>query len=371
MARALPVRHNERVRHLLVAFAFAVGCSDPPPSQPQPDGGPAPPAPPGTEDPTTPDARPDGDSGAAPAKSGIAARYPGDVGIGADPDVVFHDGFEDPSIQAVVARYDDAKPGGLSLVADVPPKSPGKASVRMYADPSNSAADLYKQLPPGHDELWIRYYAKYEGGARWHHTGVWVGGYHPPARFPNPKAGQRPSGDDRFSVSVEPVEGSGSPNPRLDMYNYWMKMRSWMAEPSGDAAYFGNTLIHKKSLTVRDDAWMCIELHIKLNTDPASAAGAELELFVDGERAARFGDEAPLGCWVRDKFCAEGADTSGCTDYPDLCQKPLVPLDLQLRSTPDLKLNTFWPQNYISEGTGGSFHLDDVVIAKSYVGCIH
>jgi hypothetical protein len=313
--------------------------------------------------------RPGGGDASAPS-DGIAAKHPGDVGIGSDPDVVFADGYEDGSISAVTARYDDAKTGGLSLVADVPPKSPGKTSLKMFAAPAAPAADLFKHLEPGYDELWIRYYAKYQGGVQWHHTGVWIGGYDPPTSYPNPQAGTRPNGDDRFSISFEPIGANGSPNPLLDTYSYWMKMRSWMDAPSGNAAYYGNTTIHSKDVFVQDDAWMCVELHVKLNTDLSSGSGAELDVFLGDTKVAHFDDKGPLGCWIKDKFCTTTADTSACTKYPDLCKPPLAPLDLQLRSTSALKLSHFWPQNYVTDGAGGSFQIDDVVIAKSYVGCI-
>ena len=66
----------------------------------------------------------------------------------------------------------------------------------------------------------------------------------------------------------------------------------------------------------------------------------------------------------------------GTKDKPDtvriVVQKDftLVPLDLQYRSTADLKLNAFWPQNYITEGGAGDVFYDDMVIAKSRIGCI-
>jgi hypothetical protein len=53
---------------------------------------------------------------------------------------------------------------------------------------------------------------------------------------------------------------------------------------------------------------MCIEIHVKLNPDPANGAGAELGLWIDDTSIQQFSDTAPLGYWVKDKFCPEGAD---------------------------------------------------------------
>lgn len=48
----------------------------------------------------------------------------------------------------------------------------------------------------------------------------------------------------------------------------------------------------------------------------------------------------------------------------------LIPLDLQWRKTTALKLNYFWPQNYITSGTAGAVSYDDMVVAKVRVGCL-
>jgi len=251
---------------------------------------------------------------------------------------------------------------------DVPPGSRGQASGRLTASGAGpNATDLYKNLGAGHDELYVRYYVKYQAGVMWHHTGVWVGGYNPPANWPSPMAGLRPDGDDRFSVSLEPLESG--PNARLDFYNYWMTMHSWMDMPSGPTAYYGNSLVHDSGLRATDDTWLCAELHIKLNPDPASPAGAELGLWIDDAPVEHFTDAAPLGYWVKDKFCPDQADGPECTAYrpPGVA---LAPLDLRFRSVAQLELNAFWPQNYITDGGAGSVWYDDMVLATRRIGCL-
>jgi hypothetical protein len=308
-------------------------------------------------------------SGAA-SSEGLATKYPGDVGIENDPDVVFTENFERGSVDSVTARYEDFKnAAGMALVAEVPPASSGSAAIRMTAGGGGpSATDLFKNLGTGYDEVYLRYYVKYDSGVSWHHTSAWIGGYNPPSNYPSPQAGLKPNGDDRFSVSFEPI--TAGPNPRMDFYNYWMQMHSWMESPSGDSAYYGNALIHQNDLTVIDDQWMCIEIHIKTNPDAGSAAGAELGVWRDDILVQQFDHASPVGYWIRDKFCPMGADGSECTDYPPDPGTTMIPLDLQYRSTPDLKVNAFWPQNYITEGPEGSVAFDDVVIATSRIGCI-
>src|SRR5206468_2705690 len=106
---------------------------------------------------------------------------------------------------------------GMALVVDKPAASCGAASMKLTAGGAVSATDLYKQLP-GNDELYMRWYVKYQAGTLWHHSGAWFGGYNPALSYPSPGAGTKPNGDDRISFSIEPVWGSGSPNPKLDFY---------------------------------------------------------------------------------------------------------------------------------------------------------
>jgi hypothetical protein len=306
---------------------------------------------------------------AGSAGSTISDGHPGDSGIADDPDVVWAENFEEGSVDAVVARYEQAQNAdGMSLDTDVPARSSGQASLRLISSGEGAnATDLFKHLEPGHHELFVRYYAKYEPNVAWHHTGVWIGGYNPPSDWPNPQAGLKPNGDDRFSVSLEPLE-QNSASPRLDFYNYWMTMHSWMDVPSGDTAYYGNSLVHDPSL-VASGEWQCIELHVKLNPDGASGAGAELALWLDDEPRAAFTDTSPLGYWIKDKFCPDAATGTECTDYRPKGPE-LVPLDLRYRSTTDLELNAFWPQNYITDPGEGSVWYDDMVVARRRIGCL-
>src|SRR5262245_61124172 len=187
-------------------------------------------------------------SGGGGSGTGISSMYPGDVGIETDPDVVWVENFEEGSAGAFFARYDDAKQTGFALDGDVPAMSSGSASGKLTASGAGpNAVDFFKNLAPGYDELFVRYYAKYQANIEWHHTGVWVGGYNPPLSYPSPQAGLKPNGDDRFSVSLEPMEQGAT--PRIDFYNYWMQMHSWMDMPMCSTAYYGNSIIHDPSLT--------------------------------------------------------------------------------------------------------------------------
>jgi hypothetical protein len=301
---------------------------------------------------------------------GLAAKYPCDKGMASDPAIVWMENFEEGSVGAVTMRYDNANdPPGMQLVSDVPSKSCGMASMKMTSGAGTNATDLYKQLP-GSDEWYVRWYAKYQAGAPWHHTGVWFGGYNPPTPYANPMAGLKPNGDDRISMAIEPVYGSGMPNPRFDTYSYWMQMHSWMDMPMGNTAYYGNAVVNQKAFTADDTTWICLEVHMKLNTDLSSGTGAVLEIWKNDGLIQHYDDQGPMGCWIKDKFCVSGTDGPECTNYPNLCLKPYVVLDQQWRSTASLPLNYFWPQNYITDTATGAVEFDDMVIAKSRVGCL-
>jgi hypothetical protein len=336
----------------ILGVLIAIGCGG--------GGADGPDGPPGGDGP--------GDDGGGPRV--LSDDYPGDVGIGADPAVVWYEGFEAATVAAITARYDDA--GGtarMELVADQPAASGGASALALTAGNGVDAVDLYKQLPD-HDEWWVRWYVKYEASVAWHHSGVWFGGYNPSMSYPSPQAGLRPDGDDRVSFSIEPVFGVGGASPRFDFYNYWLGMHSWMAPPVNDdgTAYYGNTLVHQNGFTLDEASWVCIEVHVRLNPDPGSAAGAVLEVWKNDARLARFDDTGPMGYWIRDKFCPTGADGTECTDYPAPANEVL---DLRFRSVAALALNAFWPQNYITDaGAEGTMTLDQMIVATTRIGCL-
>ena len=350
---------------LFVLGAFACGDSV---ATSTPDG-----STPGPDASTQDSALPGPDSGAdgtAPSP-GISAKYPGDQGIDKDPAVVWVENFEEGSVPNVTARY-ESKQGDFALASDVAPKSAGKSSGRFRASVQSNAADLYKKFPQSYDELFVRYYAKYQSGIHWHHSSVWLGGYAPPTNYPNPQAGLKPNGDDRIAVAFEPGDGTVTANPRMDFYNYWMTMHSWMDVPSGTTAYYGNALIHQKNVVENDGAWMCIELHVKLNPNVANAAGAELDLWKNDALIRHFDDQGPKGYWTKDKFCPDDSAMDGpeCTAYAPPSSTPREVLDLRWRSTTALRLNYFWPQNYITEGPQGDVEYDDMIVATARIGCL-
>jgi hypothetical protein len=251
-------------------------------------------------------------AGAGTAGGGVllSGSYPCDQGIETDPAFVFGENFEEGSVSAVTARYSSPSgEPGMALSADVPGASCGSAAMGFTADPAAADSSLYNQLA-GYEELYARYYVKYQAGVNWHHTGFGFEGYDPPSPWPLGLAGLKPEGDDDLSVRLE--------------------------------------------------------IHMKLNSDLGSSTGGELDVWKNDVLVEHFDAAAPLGCWIKDTFCPVGADGTQCTDYPSLC----VPLDVQWRSVSALNLNAVSFGNYITEGAAGTVWFDDLVVATSRIGCM-
>jgi len=295
----------------------------------------------------------------------LSDKHPGDVSMGSDPAVVLYENFAEGSVAAVTARYNTVQhTAGMALVADHPVNSPGGHAMKFTSGGSHPGTYLYKSFGVGYDELYFRYYIKYENGP-YSHAGLWFGGYNPPLRWPFPHAGSRPVGNDRYSIALEPVLGWGL----MDYYNYWRGMHSWKTDPTGAVGdYYGNSLIHDAELLFERNTWVCYEIHLKLNPVPSSGAGAMLQLWKNDVLVQSFDDSGPPGFWIRDKFCPNEAQGKVCITYRP-ANPHLVLLDQQWRTTAALKINYFWPQNYNAASTESSLLLDDMVVAKERIGC--
>ena len=214
-----------------IALLLAVACGDSSSSSPD--------APINTGD-----GRSDGQQGGP----GLSDMYPGDNGIGGDPSVIWFEDFEGGALGTITARYDQSQgQSRMALITD----APKGMALSLTAGGSVQAVDLYKQLPD-HDDVYVRWYVKYDANVPWHHSGMWFGGYNPGMPYPSPMAGNKPAGNDRFSIALEAAFAINTAAPRLDFYNYWMGMHSWMAPPINDngTAYYGNSFVHQNSFTM-------------------------------------------------------------------------------------------------------------------------
>jgi hypothetical protein len=110
---------------------------------------------------------------------GLAARYPDDAGIGKDPRVVFADDFDGWSSEPgkfPAGTWDGASPRSKAIAGKVSvggKEVPGKNVLLLWAAKGGSSG-LQKVLGnynsandkrgPGYDELYVRYYQKFDAG---------------------------------------------------------------------------------------------------------------------------------------------------------------------------------------------------------------
>jgi hypothetical protein len=289
----------------------------------------------------------------SPPPPGIAASYPGDVGIENDPNVVFVEKFEESLLTDLFTKWSDILNGAaMTFSTDVVAGSPGSHSLKIpsVGGGVNNGGHLYKLLSPGvNDTLYVRYYIKYPTSGAYVHEGVWMGGHNPPIAWPDPQAGLKPAGNDRFSAAAEQSDD----RTHFDHYDYWMNMRV-----ATDGNYWGNTLLNNPNVKVTAGQWACVEQMVKLN-NPVTAFNGEHAIWINGVNVSHLGLGFPNGSWNGGNFTQS---TSG------------TPFEgFRWRSDANLNLNWIWLQNYSPNdpaGFSGAILFDHVVAAKSYIGCL-
>jgi hypothetical protein len=286
----------------------------------------------------------------------------------------------------VVSRYGDYGTGandkdssGLTLNTDYPTNSSVHTSMQFQAAPDagNTGSYLYQSLAAkspsgnGYDELWLRWYVKYQPGIIWHHSGMWFGGYNPPSpgwANPNGIASKKPAGNEEVDFAMEPIwatTSSGQMQTIFDFYNYWMGMHTCT---SCNGAYWGNAMISQSNFTIDSGSWDCMEVHVKLNTDMASATGSMMEAWKNDNLVQSFSATSPGGGWIQDHYCPPGADLWTCSGS----YFSAGPANIQFRTTTSLQLNYFWPHNYVTttgQGVVNQWYAD-MVVATQRIGCI-
>jgi hypothetical protein len=290
---------------------------------------------------------------------GLAKKYPGDEGIANDPNVVFAEDFEEADFDAVCSRWEDVQTKDImSLSPDVPPGSAGSHSLLMtHVGGRSTGGHLYRRLLPGYDQLYVRFYVKFDPNCSPIHHFVHMGGYNPPTSWPQGGAGIRPAGDERFTTGVEPYGALW----RWDFYSYWMEMRS-----SPDNKSWGHDFINDPALIAERGRWICVELMMKMN-EPVTQSNGEQALWIDGrpwirdgQTVSRLGQGFPRGRWVWDSFLPDGGG------------EPFQ--GFRWRRTPELKLNFLWLLLYITESPASHVSrvwFDEVVVARRYIGPIN
>ena len=271
--------------------------------------------------------------------AGLAAKYPGDAGIGEDPAVLLHEDFEDA--RAVFSKGPKArwtsisnKAGALTLTREPPNVRGGKRALQLTATLGrNTGGHLFRRFDHGYETLHIRFCVKFAEDIDYTHHFVHVAGELPAYRWPTGGAGERPAGDRKFTAAIEPWGqwGKYPPPGGWHFYCYWWKMPR-----SGDGKYWGaDPGRPKRAYAVPTRGrWYCVEMRVACNT-PGKPDG-EIALWIDGRKLAHH-------------------------------------TNVNWRSSAKLKLNAVWPMLYVTEHSAkrnraNTVWFDDIVVATEYVG---
>ncbi|MCC7416182.1 MAG: hypothetical protein IT176_03500 [Acidobacteria bacterium] len=232
------------------------------------------------------------DSTGVPSPDGdgaLAGFYPGDAGIEHDPDVVFAESFEAPTVGAMLGRWSDA--AGLKsmiLARDGPPGGAGSQALLFFG-----GGHLFARLPaPIDDRLYVRYYVKYVGSS--YRADITMGGDNPPQSTPVLSGGW-PNGTDRFSAGA----GAG-PADRFELEDAWTDMHA-----SDNGASSINRLQAEADVPAVPWAWTCVEQMVVLND--AGALNGEHAIWVNDAQIGHFGPGFPNGSWMGAAFRPEPA----------------------------------------------------------------
>jgi hypothetical protein len=278
---------------------------------------------------------------------GIAVDYPGDVGIESHPAVVFVEFFEQASIEDMAAGWDEVqRQQYMEFSPDVPPLSTGGQS--LTGPGTDSGPGLYRRVLPGYEQLYLRFYGKFDSACVENHHYSWIGGHNPPTAWPWPRAGQKPAGDSHFSTGAEPFSGW-----EWDFYTYWHEMGCWGSDHTTQC--HGNVFLYQVARPpAKRGEWFCWEVMLKLNSPPSEHNG-EQAFWIDGERWAHYGPGFPnYGYSGTDKF------------WPDPAGDPFP--GFQWRTVGELLINYIWIYNYVDTDPGCRAWFDHVVAATEYIG---
>jgi hypothetical protein len=285
--------------------------------------------------------------------TGIASKYPGDVGIEKDPAVLFHDGFEDCACPADLQKKWSGVFGehGMRITEEAANIHGGKKALEfaMPQQVTPQSSGLQKVFKDEHDVLFLRFYSKFEKGFDYPpgvscHNGADISAhYYTHGATP----GQRADGRNKFLAAFEDEVGfrdkAPLPGP-LNVYCYHPEQRENYGDhffPSGrvmpfspqlgNKGNFGKDFVSRPDIVPELDRWYCFEFMVKANTV--------------GQRDGR------IACWVDGKLIADFPNMRFC-DVETL-KMERIGIGLYMAKNA-LRVNKKW--------------YDDVVAATSYIG---
>ena len=277
----------------------------------------------------------------------LSARYPGDVGIAGDPDVIFADDFESyADASELEANWNDGVYNIVRIATEPENVFSGGQSVE-FTSPSQDdelSNTVARHLDEELDLLYLRYYSRFGPdfdiwGSSHNGGGISAHYYVDGAATPGVPA----DGTNKFLIEFESWRGEEpEPNPGLlNVYIYHPEQRSQWGDhffPDGtvlpfsyDPGDFGADFVARDDVVPELGRWYAYEVMLRANT-PGKRDG-RITLWLDGEILADFGN-------------------------------------LRLRDVAELKIDRFNLSLHAGSNRGGETHkyYDDVVAATSCIG---
>jgi len=288
------------------------------------------------------------DAGAGNDGGGIAAKYPGDIGIENDPDVVFADDFEAYSQTSDLSqKWDNFFQVSDTRIVTDPANVWGGKKALEFTLPQQTmelSNGVQKILKTELDVLYLRFYSKFErsfdvtGSS---HNGGGINAHY--FNGFNATPGVPANGTNKFLIEYECWRGQGADQSpgQLNVYIYYPEQRSNYGDhffPSGLVQpntsipnNFGPTFVARPDITPDLDRWYEYEVMLKANSP--------------GQRDGR------VTLWLDGKMIG---------DFPNL----------RLRDVDTLKIDRFNLSLHAGTNPVGVTHkwYDNVVAAKSYIG---
>jgi hypothetical protein len=323
-------------------------------------------------------------SGGAAGTGTLSQRYPGDVGIGADPAVLFHDDFE-----SGWGRWDAPKQNTTHLILENDPSAARGGSRYLRSTVTFAHLQTNEYISSSTrvtfarrvEQIYWRFYARFPNVTPNPHHWVRVAAGNE-TYDSSGRANTVPPGDAGFWFDFD-----ADNDDRFNFYVYWYKMRSGRcndgtatpgcAGDQGTTYYYGNVFQPPSQSAFPRDRWFCVEIHAKANQ--LGSSDGELAFWIDGTSVGRYGPGYPSGTWLRAQFHTGGCSFSACTP-----PAPFAGFDF--RSASDVGFKSIFLDAYyertssankraVLEGRGltvsdqQTILYDDVVAATERIGC--
>jgi hypothetical protein len=313
-----------------------------------------------------------GSGGGAGGTAGfLSKQYPRDVGIAADPRVLFASDFENGMTGwtrytnntdqiAVLTDATRAHAGSKYMRAQVT-RTQLAASANISA---NAQLDFATRVP----EVYWRFHTRFVGQTASPHHWVRVAGGTPSYQSDG-LANTVPPGNQGFWFDLDAGE-----TKMFAFYVYWYKMRSGRcndgsatpgcAGDQGTTYYYGNNFNPAGQTAFAPDSWFCLEIRAKANT--VGRSDGEVTLWKDDALVGEYKPGTPRGRWLRDNFYSWGqyfVDEQGFDGF-------------DFRSDADVLLERVTLDAYYQSDTlpaaapeAQVILYDDVVVATARIGC--